>query len=216
MNQQSKNNSPFQLLPDLPEWEYAALKESIRKHGVIVPIIKDESAEIIDGHHRDRVCRELRIKDYPTITLAGLTKDQKRDHALILNLVRRKITRKQLREIIATELRRSPDISNQWLAEIIGSTDKTIESVRKELIAASEIPILNSYRAKDGKRYPATRIYTERRKQAERASNALTSLGDDAPRKPMSLKHLEREAKKNERLKQPRGRYKKPDSTLSF
>lgn len=211
MNQKSKINSPFQLMPDLPSWEFDALKESIRQHGVIIPIIKDESGTIIDGHHRDRACRELRIKNVPTITLAGLTEEQKRDHALILNLVRRKITRMQMREIIAAELRRTPDISNQWLAEIVGSTDKTIQSVRKELIAASEIPMLDTFKAKDGKRYPATRIYTEKDKQAERARDALAVMGEDAPRKSVSLKQLEREVKKNERLKQPRGRYRKPD-----
>lgn len=211
MNKQSKTSPPFQLMPDLPSWEYEALKESIRQHGVIIPIIKDESGNIIDGHHRDRACRELKIKNVPTITLAGLTEEQKRDHALILNLVRRKITRKQMREIIAAELRRTPDISNQWLAEIVGSTDKTIQSVRKVLIAGSEIPMVDRFRAKDGKSYPATRLYTDKEKQADRARDALAALGDDAPRKSVSLKQLEREAKKKERLKQPRGRYRKPD-----
>lgn len=211
MSRVTSSATPFQLMPELPTWEFEALKESIRLHGVIVPIVRDEHGTIIDGHHRDRACKELKIKNVPTITLAGLTGDQKRDHALVLNLVRRKITRKQMRAIIASELRRTPDMSNQWLAEIVGSTDKTVQSVRRELIAASEIPILESYRAKDGKRYPSTRIYTERTRQEERARVALANLGDDAPRKPVSLKQLEREAKKKIRLKQVRGRYRKPD-----
>lgn len=199
MSRVTEPETPFQLMPSLPTWEYEALKESIRQHGVIVPVIKDEHGTIIDGHHRDRACRELKIKNVPTITLAGLTDEQKRDHALVLNLVRRKITRKQMRAIIATELRRTPDISNQWLAEIVGSSDKTVQSVRQKLIAASEIPILESYRAKDGKRYPATRIYSERTKHAERARAALETLGDDAPRRPVSLRQLERAAKHKKR-----------------
>jgi len=211
MGRVTTSATPFQLMPELPTWEYEALKESIRQHGVIVPVVKDEHGTIIDGHHRDRACRELKIKDVPTITLARLTDEQKRDHALVLNMVRRKITRKQMRAIIATELRRTPDISNQWLAEILGSTDKTVESVRRELVAGSEIPMLDSYRAKDGKRYPATRLYTEREKQADRARAALATLGDDAPRRAVTLKQLEREAKKKERLGQARGRYRKPD-----
>lgn len=210
MSQVTKIATPFQLMPDLPAWEFTALKESIKQHGVIIPIVRDENGTIIDGHHRDRACHELKIKDVPTITLAGLTDEQKRDHALVLNLVRRKITRKQMRAIISSELRRTPDISNQWLAEIVGSTDKTIQSVRKELITASEIPSLDAYRAKDGKRYPATRLYTERLKQSDRVRSALATLGDDAPRKPVSLKLLEREAKNKERTSQIRGRYRKP------
>jgi len=206
-----KPEKPFQLMPELPSWEFDALKESIRQHGVIVPIIRDEQGTIIDGHHRDQACRQLKIRDVPTITLAGLTEDQKRDHALVLNMVRRKITRKQMRAIIATELRRSPDMSNRWLAEVVGTTNKTIESVRRELLSIGEIPQCDSYRAKDGRSYPATRIYTERSKQAERARLALATLGNDAPKKAVSLKQLEREAKQKERKNQPRGRYLVPD-----
>jgi len=198
-------------MPELPTWEFEALKESIRQHGVIVPIIRDEKGTIIDGHHRDRACRELKVKDVPTITLAGLTDEQKRDHALVLNLVRRKITRKQMRQIIAAELRRQPDLSNRWLAEIAGTTNKTVECVRQELLSIGEIPQCDSYRAKDGRRYPATRLYTERAKQADRARAALATLGDHAPRKAVTLKQLEREAKKKQRLDQARGRYKQPD-----
>ncbi|MBI1249011.1 DNA methylase [bacterium] len=211
MGRNTSSTTPFQLMPDLPSWEYEALKQSIRQHGVIVPIVKDENGTIIDGHHRERARRELKIKDIPTITLAGLTDEQKRDHALVLNMVRRKITRKQMRQIIAAELRRTPDISNQWLAEILGSTDKTVESVRRELIAGSEIPMLDSYRAKDGKRYPATRLYTERDRQADRARAALATLGENAPRKAVTLKQLEREAKNVERKGRTRVRYRKPD-----
>ncbi len=211
MGRNTSSATPFQLMPELPTWEFEALKESIRQHGVIVPIIRDEDGTIIDGHHRDRACRELKIKNVPTITLAGLTEDQKRDHALVLNLVRRKITRKQLRAIIATELRRTPDISNRWLAEIVGTTNKTVESVRQELLSIGEIPQCDSYRAKDGRRYPATRLYTERAKQADRARTALATLGDNAPRKAVTLKQLEREAKRKQRLDQARGRYHQPD-----
>lgn len=211
MGRNTSSATPFQLMPDLPSWEFEALKESIRQHGVIVPIIRDENGTIIDGHHRDRACRELKIKNVPTITLAGLTEEQKRDHALILNLVRRKITRKQMRQIIATELRRTPDISNRWLADIVGTTNKTVESVRQELLSIGEIPQCDSYRAKDGRRYPATRLYTERAKQADRARAALATLGNHAPRKAVTLKQLEREAKKKKRLDQSRGRYRQPD-----
>jgi site-specific DNA-methyltransferase (adenine-specific) len=213
MGRVTASATQFQLMPELPSWEYDALKGSIRQHGVIVPVVKDEHGTIIDGHHRERACRDLKVKDIPTITLAGLTDEQKRDHALVLNMVRRKITRKQMRAIIATELRRTPDISNRWLADIIGTTNKTVESVRRELLSIGEIPKCDSYRAKDGRRYPATRLYTEREKQTNRARAALTTLGEDAPRKPVSLKQLEREAKKKVRANLVRGRYHKPDDS---
>ncbi len=202
---------PYQLLPELPSWEYHALKESIRRHGVLLPVIKDDKGKTIDGHHRERACRELGIADYPILTLHGLTEDQKRDHALLLNLVRRKVTRRQLREIIAAELRRTPDISSNWLAEILGTSDKTVEAVREHLIGTSEIPKCETHRGKDGRQQRVTRIVTFRSKDAERAREAIAALGDDVPARPIELRLIERRARKkekleeiNERLAQPR------------
>ena len=85
------------LLPDLNPWEYDALKESIRRWKVILPVVKDESGDIIDGFQRVRACDELGIADYPVLTLAGLTEDEKRDHAYVLNLVRRRLNQEQMR-----------------------------------------------------------------------------------------------------------------------
>ena len=205
----TKADQPYQLLPELPNWEYLTLKESIQHFGVLLPVIKDEKGRTIDGHHREKACRELGIKDYPIITLQGLSEDQKRDHALLLNLVRRKVTRSQLREIIAAELRRTPDISSNWLAEILGTTDKTVEIVREGLIRTSEIPKFESHRGKDGKRRRVTRIVTFRAKDAERARDALASLGADAPGRPTELRLVERRAKKKERMEEIRGRLEK-------
>ena len=84
-------NHETNILPDLTTWEYDALKESIRRWRVILPVVKDENGDIIDGHQRVRACEELGIEDYPVLTLAGLTDDEKRDHAFVLNLVRRRL-----------------------------------------------------------------------------------------------------------------------------
>ena len=73
------------LLPDLAPWEYESLKASIRRYGVILPVVKDEHGITIDGHQRERACRELGIENYPVLTLSGLTEEEKRDHAFILN-----------------------------------------------------------------------------------------------------------------------------------
>jgi hypothetical protein len=147
---------------------------------------------------------------YPIITLHGLTEDQKRDHALLLNLVRRKVTRSQLREIIAAELRRTPDISSSWLAEILGTTDKTIEAVRTQLTRTSEIPKFEAHRGKDGKRRRVTRVVTFKAKDAQRAREALAALGKDAPGRPTELRLVERRARKKERLEDIKERLKKP------
>jgi hypothetical protein len=38
---------------------------------------------------------------------------------------------------LAAELKRTPDLSDNWLAQILGTTDKTVAAVRQELIATS-------------------------------------------------------------------------------
>jgi hypothetical protein len=52
----------YQLLPDLTEAEYAALKAHIAAWGIQVPVVRDELGHTLDGHHRERAARELGIK----------------------------------------------------------------------------------------------------------------------------------------------------------
>src|SRR5712692_4271789 len=53
-------------LPLLPAPEYAALRNSIALHGVLVPIVVSAGpacrGEVADGHHRLRACEELGIE----------------------------------------------------------------------------------------------------------------------------------------------------------
>ena len=95
----------YQLLPQLSEDEYAALRESIRADGVKVPIELDERGAVLDGHHRLAICKELGITDYPRVVRVGLSEEQKIAHVLTLNLDRRHLSREQRREVIATVLR---------------------------------------------------------------------------------------------------------------
>src|SRR3954466_2965753 len=115
----------YQVLSDLAPWEYEALKASVRRHGVILLVVMDEFGGVIDGHQRERACRELGIENYPVLTLRGLTEGEKRDYAHVLNLVRRRLNRRQMRQLVAAELRRTPDLSSNWLAQTLGTTDKT-------------------------------------------------------------------------------------------
>lgn len=199
-----------QEFPDLAPWEYEALKLSIRRYGVILPVVRDEHGLTIDGHQRERACRELGIENYPVLTLSGLTDEEKRDHAFVLNQARRRLNRRQMRELIAAELKRTPDLSNNWLAQVLGTTDKTVEAVRQRLVATSEIPKLDQLRGKDGKSRRVTRIITQTAREADRAQKALQILGDDAPGRDWSLKFAERKVRRREKQEQARGRQVRP------
>lgn len=100
-------DSKYQLLPPLAAEERAALKESIKSKGILTPIERDEHGDILDGHHRMELYEELTGEGFvipkPTVfTRRGMTEEQKRDHVLTINLIRRHLTRDQRNEIWAT------------------------------------------------------------------------------------------------------------------
>ncbi len=79
------------LMPALTQEEREALKESIRKWGVLVPIIEDEgTGETIDGLNRKAICKELGIEP-PIITRRTGSEAERRSIARHINLVRRHI-----------------------------------------------------------------------------------------------------------------------------
>ena len=58
------------IFSKLPENKYIELKESIKRNGVLSPIIvrkKEDRYEIISGHNRVNCCKELEIKEVPCV-----------------------------------------------------------------------------------------------------------------------------------------------------
>ena len=50
-----------ELLPNLSDEQYTALKADILQNGCYSPVIVDENMRIIDGHNRQRICEENNI-----------------------------------------------------------------------------------------------------------------------------------------------------------
>lgn len=79
-----------QLLPPLKPDELAALRDSIARDGVIVPVLVRTGGELIDGHHRRMVAAELGVPCPEQLTdVDDETADRWR---LITNLARRHLT----------------------------------------------------------------------------------------------------------------------------
>ncbi|MDO8673071.1 MAG: MT-A70 family methyltransferase [Dehalococcoidia bacterium] len=144
-------NRTYQLLPDLSEEEYEALRADIAARGVMVPVEYDEQGNVLDGHHRVRVCGELGITDWPKVVRLGMSEDQKREHVLALNLDRRHLTREQRAELVGRL--RSEGWSTRRIADRLHVDDKT---VRNDLEGA-EYSAPDTVTGKDGKEYPAER-----------------------------------------------------------
>ena len=168
------SKSPFDLLPPLSEEDYEALKADIAARGVQVPVEYDEHGAILDGHHRVRACQELGIKDWPRIVRVGLTEEEKIEHALALNLVRRHLSREQRQELVRKLRQRG--LSLRRIAEMLGIPKSTVlDDVSGVRFRTPE----NTPEATgaDGKTYPARqRTEAERQELAGRAQ-ALRSEG---------------------------------------
>ena len=172
---------PYQVFPDLSPDEFESLKRDIAERGVQVAIELTPEGEILDGHQRQRACRELGIRNYPRRIVSGLDDEGKRHHAIRANCLRRQLTRQQKRELIEEELRRNARQSNSMLAEIFGVDDKTIAAYRRELESTSEIPTLKSFVGKNGKTYRPSSMFAATPAATRMAQNLLSELGDDVP-----------------------------------
>jgi ParB-like chromosome segregation protein Spo0J len=117
--------SVYQFLPSLNLDEYEALRESIRKYGVIQPVIVDESGVVIDGYHRAKVCKELGI-DYPTRVIEGLSEEEKENLSVSLNIKRRHLTKDQKKEL-ALALREQ-GWTQERIAEVMEVGQQTISN----------------------------------------------------------------------------------------
>ncbi|MCZ6763731.1 MAG: ParB N-terminal domain-containing protein, partial [Alphaproteobacteria bacterium] len=171
----------YQVLPDMPAEQFEALKADIAERGVLVPIDVDEEGHILDGHHRYRACTELGITDFPTIVRPNMSEEDRRIFARKNNMLRRHLDRKQVRVLIADQLRDTPKWANNRIAQMMGVDSKTVKTVRSQLEATSEIPKLDKLIGADGKERPVK----QKRPPAIMASNAddlqriLKSLNED-------------------------------------
>jgi ParB-like chromosome segregation protein Spo0J len=145
----------FQALPPLSPDEYRDLEESVLQHGVLVPIIVDEDGVVIDGHHRQKICREHDLP-CPREVKGGFTDTEKRTLALSLNLDRRHLSREQRRALVAESIKADPQLSNRQHGDRVGVDHKTAGKVRRDLESSGEIPQSDKRVSADGRARPAS------------------------------------------------------------
>src|SRR3954470_21146287 len=109
----------YRLLPPLDAETYAGLRANIAVNGVQVPVVKDERGYILDGFARAKIAKELGY-ECPSVTVKGLSEQEKRSQVRALNLARRHLDYAARREIIAEEIKENPDRSNRWIGKSLG------------------------------------------------------------------------------------------------
>ena len=99
----TRDRTKYCLLPPLDDETYAGLKANIAVNGVQVPVVKDEDGYILDGFARAKIAKELGY-ECPSVTVEGLSEQEKRSQVRALNLARRHLDYAAKRQIIADEL----------------------------------------------------------------------------------------------------------------
>lgn len=118
------------VMPDMSDEEYAALKRSIDEDGLKHPIEVAPDGTIVDGHHRYRACRELGI-DPTTVTVDTPSVEQ----AIRANLTRRNLAAGEKREVVRTYLEENYDgeRTQAEIASALGVSEGTVSNAWKEL-----------------------------------------------------------------------------------
>lgn len=142
--------TPYQLLPRLTDEEHADLKADIAAAGIRVPIDVDENGTIIDGHHRSWIAGELGIT-CPRRVVAGLTEEQKRQHAIATNVYRRKLSAEQRREMVARL--RETGMSTRQIADVAKVPRSTVRDDLSYDVGASALVVPVAITGSDGKTY---------------------------------------------------------------
>jgi ParB-like chromosome segregation protein Spo0J len=106
----SRDAETYRILPPLDAETYAGLRANIALNGVQVPIVRDEKGCILDGFARAKIARELGY-DCPSVTVSGLSEQEKRSQVRALNLARRQLDWQAKRKLIADGLKENPDDS---------------------------------------------------------------------------------------------------------
>ncbi len=148
--------SDTNLLPPLTGAEYEALKADIAKRGVIVPIEVDaDTGDVLDGHHRQRICSELGLAPPPQNKRSFPNQDARDEHAIKLNLLRRQMDDEawsdafvKLAEIRNVQLGGGGDHKSNGqsgrlktfdLAAELGVSDRTARRKRKNAVAIKKL-----------------------------------------------------------------------------
>lgn len=195
----------LQLWPALDPATESALRESIRRWGVLVPVAKDQHGRTLDGHHRARIADDIG-ETYAVIVHHVADDDEARELARTLNSDRRHLTTDQRRDMVAhlRELGHSYPAIAKAIGASVGTVYSDAQAFRVESLAEPPARVVGA----DGKSYPARRptVFAANDGEAARASAKMAMLPLDAlPIGPSTAADIERsvrlvkEAKREER-----------------
>jgi ParB-like chromosome segregation protein Spo0J len=206
--------APFQLFPMLDPATEAALRASIDRFGVLVPVHRDQHGRTLDGHHRARIADELGVPYQVNIVIVA-DDDEAAAIARTLNTDRRHLTVEQRRDMVKALLE-EVDASGvgvhspNAVADALGVSEAQVRKDAGQLRTSTKFNEPAYRRGQDGKIRPAkrpTQVHAKNEREAKRAQDALDQLGAAIPSVPvLDVKRTERIAREkvaDERRSQP-------------
>lgn len=173
--------SDLQLFPALDPATEAALRHSIRRWGVLVPIFVSagpwQKGTILDGHHRSRIAEEEGCGPPSTIPIPVETEEDAHELARTLNMDRRHLDADQRRLIVADL--RAAGFSIRDIAGAVGASVGTVHNdlADPEVFSPEHVGEIHG---RDGKTYPPAK--------APRPIEPLPESPEVAP-EPLELDH---------------------------
>lgn len=147
---------PDGILPPLSDEEYAGLVESIRKDGIMQPIVVAWPERVIlDGHHRWRAAQEIGLEHVPVMTQEFGDDAAHLRLGLSLNFDRRHLTGAQKKAAAETLLRQDPKQSDRAVAVAVGLAPTTVGTVRADLEERGDVSKLDTRTDTTGREQPA-------------------------------------------------------------
>lgn len=136
----------IEILPPLARDDYSRLKESIKKKGIQEKIKVLKDGTIVDGAHRKKIAKELKLKEIPFEEIEDISKDKALELGLELNIARRHLSREQKIEISKELLHRG--FTQEQTGKLIGLDQSTISKMPKGSIMKKHITSIPDQRYK--------------------------------------------------------------------
>lgn len=187
----------FQLFDALPPHIEDALRASIERFGVLVPVSVDQDGNILDGHHRKRIAETLKVP-YDRLVRVCADDDERREIAHTLNADRRQLTEDQ-RRTVAAELFAAGH-SERAVAGVIDVSAATAHRLKEELTASGEAVLPDRTRGMDGRSQPARKpqVIARDNREQQRAQTALAVVPDVNASRTLDVKRIERVARERQ------------------
>jgi ParB-like chromosome segregation protein Spo0J len=149
------SSKPSEMFPALGSATEAALRASIERFGVLVPVIHNQHGHTLDGHHRERIAPELGVL-CESRTVFTDDDDHAREIARTLNEDRRQLLDIEHRRQVVGVLREEGH-SQRAIAGALGVSKRTVAKDLDQLGTRTQLTAPDRITGLDGKSRPAKR-----------------------------------------------------------